>query len=161
MAYDVQTIEDGSKTWVENLHHYVTQHVQIEQGLLENYISAAQGSDSKALRYLVNLIIQDEKRHHQMFGEFAAALEHGLNWTSGDAEIPAMDFYKVDSDKLQVVTDLLLENEMNDLKDLKYLHKMVKHASDATLWDLIIQTMQRDTEKHIAILSFIKSHLHD
>lgn len=150
---------DGTETWVEKLYHHVTQHVQTEQGLLENYVSAAQGTESKALNYLVNLIIEDEKRHHRMFSELAASLKHGLDWTISGPEIPAMDFYKVDSEKMKEVTESLLANEMQDSRDLEILHKMVKVSKDATLWNLIVDIMQRDTEKHIAILRFIKHHI--
>lgn len=150
---------DGSETWVEQLYHHVTQHVQTEQGLLENYISAAHGTESKALNYLVNLIIEDEKRHHRLFSELAASLKHGLDWTIDGPEIPSMDFYKVDSGKMKEVTESLLANEIQDARDLEHLHKMVKTSKDVTLWNLIVDIMQRDTEKHIAILRFVRQHI--
>ena len=159
MEYETPTMADGSTTWVEKLYNHVNQHVQVEQGLLEGYISATSGTESAALAYLVDLIVEDEKRHHRMFSEFAAALKHNLNWTSFGDEVPAMDFYKADPAQIRKLTDELLANEEGDLLELKHLHKMVKEAKDANLWDLLVQIMQRDTEKHIAILTFIKRHL--
>lgn len=159
MVFEAPTMTDGSRTWVEKLYDHVNQHVQAEQGLLEGYIEATEGTESDALAYLVGLIVEDEKRHHRMFSEFAASLQHGLNWTKSGNEVPAMDFYKVDPVRIKELTDQLLENEESDLAALKHLHKMVKEAKDVTLWDLIVQIMQRDTEKHISILTFIKHHL--
>ena len=159
MVFEAPTMTDGSRTWVEKLYDHVNQHVQAEQGLLEGYIEATEGTESDALAYLVGLIVEDEKRHHRMFSEFAASLQHGLNWTTSGNKVPAMDFYKVDPARIRELTDKSLEYEESDLAALKDLHKMVKEAKDVTLWDLIVQIMQRDTEKHISILSFIKHHL--
>lgn len=153
-------IKSDSRSWVEKLFDYVNGHVQMEQSLLEDYVSAAAGTQSKALEYLVNLIAEDERRHHRLFQEFARSLQHGLEWTSGGNELPPLDFYKADREAIAAVTRKLLENEETDARELAYLQKMVKSAKDSTLWDLIVELMQRDTEKHIAILRFVEKHLH-
>ena len=31
--------------------------------------------------------------------------------------------------------------------------------SGTTLWGLLVELMQRDTDKHIAVLTFVKKHL--
>lgn len=159
MINDTMIPSPESPTWVEHLYHHVTQHVQAEQGLLEDYVTAAQATNSEALAYLVNVIVEDEKRHHKMFSEFAAALKHGLEWRNSGTEIPSIDFQKVDSKLMEDVVEKLLDNEERDARELRRLHKMVRDSKDTTLWELIVEIMQRDTEKHIAILRFVRRHL--
>lgn len=161
--YNFAMIDDKaaseSMTWAEHLYNHVTQHVQTEQGLLESYIEAAGNTESRALSYLVNLIVEDERRHHRLFNEFAASLKHGLQWTDGGQQVPELDFYKCDRRTMHGIVHRLRENEDQDLRDLHDLQKMVKDAKDSTLWDLIVELMQRDTEKHIAILRFVEKHI--
>ena len=64
-----------ASTWERDVFAHLIDHVQNERALLEEYVTAAQATDSKALAYLVNLLIEDERRHHILFSELAAALK--------------------------------------------------------------------------------------
>ena len=82
----------GPSAWARDLHAHLTSHVEIERGMLEEYRSAAEASSSKAFGYLVNLLIEDEIRHHRILTELADSLEtmslrpreQGLNCDGGD-----------------------------------------------------------------------------
>ena len=64
----------GASAWERDLYAHLTGHVDAERALLKEYSGAAETSPSKALRYLVNLLIDDEIRHHRMFTELAESL---------------------------------------------------------------------------------------
>ena len=68
-----------------------------------------------------------------------------------------MDF---DENTVEVLdtTRRLLHQEEQDLCELKALRRDLRDVKDTTLWDLLVELMQRDTDKHIAILRFAHSH---
>ena len=58
----------GPSAWERDLYAHLSSHVEREAGLLQAYTAAAEASPSKALRYLANLLIDDETRHHRPVG---------------------------------------------------------------------------------------------
>ena len=149
----------GPSAWERDLYAHLTSHVEGERGLLEEYRSAAQTSPSKALRYLVNLLIEDEIRHHRIFKELAETLKTEALLAGGDPTIPYIDFDHVENrDAVIDLTDQLLRKEQEDAKELKRLAHELRDVKDTTLWSLLVDLMQRDTHKHIAILRFAKKH---
>jgi hypothetical protein len=48
------------------------------------------------------------------------------------------------------------DNEERDIAELKRLKRELRDVKDTSLWELLVELMQRDTEKHIAILKFVR-----
>jgi hypothetical protein len=117
-----------------------------------------EGTPSKALAYLVNLLVEDEHRHHRFFNELALSLKSEAELSGVEPVIPRLDLKLVDSADLLATTRRLLEHEQSDAAELKRLHKELRDLQDTTLWGLLVEVMQRDTEKHIAILRFVADH---
>ena len=65
----------GLSVWERDLFAHLTTHIDTERSILERYSAAADGTDSKAFRYLVKLLIEDEIRHHRLFRELASSLK--------------------------------------------------------------------------------------
>jgi rubrerythrin len=147
-----------ASTWERDLYAHIMNHVQNERELLEEYVTAAEATESKALGYLVNLLIADERRHHLLFSELAAALKSDSELRAEDAAIPRMDFRGTDRSGVRELTDRLLKREQDDLRELKRLEKELRNVKDTTLWALLVDLMQRDTDKHISILRFAQRH---
>ena len=137
---------------------YLTEHMRREGAMLEEYVAIAEGTESKALAYLVNLLVEDEHRHHRFFSELASSLKSEAELSGVAPVIPRLDLRLVDKAELVTTTKRLLEHEQSDAAELKRLHKELKDLQDTTLWGLLVQIMQRDTEKHIAILRFVSDH---
>lgn len=149
----------GSSEWERELYAHLTSHAERERGLLEEYRSAAQTSPSKAMRYLVNLLIEDEIRHHVIFKELAESLESDATLSGRDPIIPYLDFDKAENREAVLdLTDQLLRKEQEDAQELKHLERELREVKDTSLWGLLVDLMQRDTQKHIAILRFAKKH---
>ncbi len=51
-----------------------------------------------------------------------------------------------------------MENEQKDARELKRLQRELRMVKDTSLWGLLVDLMQRDTRKHIAILRFVRNH---
>lgn len=148
----------GPSAWARDLYGHLTSHVQAERGLLERYAAVAEQTQSKAFRYLVNLLIEDERRHHRIFQEIAQSLRTDALLAREEPIVPRMDFDQADRATIVDVTNQLLEIERRDAGELKRLQHQIRDAKDTSLWGLLVDLMQRDTQRHIAILRFVRKH---
>jgi hypothetical protein len=148
---------DGASVWEQDLFDYVCDHVETEGAILAEYQQlAGDESGSPAFRYLANLILEDERRHHQLFEDLAESIRQMAELRLEDEPIPSLHGLRADRDRIKAVTDRLLAAEQADAKQLKQLDKRLKEVRDTTLWALLVELMQADTAKHIKILSFIR-----
>jgi hypothetical protein len=148
----------GVSPWERDLWTHLTSHVETERVLLEEYSAVAERSPSKAFRYLVKLLIEDEIRHHRLFTELAKSLRTEAELRREDPVIPYMDFVHADRAAVLDATKQLITNEQQDARELKRLQHELREVKDTTLWSLLVDLMQRDTQKHIAILRFVRKH---
>ncbi len=160
MSSETQTVVAapvGASAWEHDLWVHLTEHVRLERGLLDEYAAVARATSSKALSYLVELLIEDEIRHHRMFEELAASL---TEWDIGEdgPAVPRLDFDAVDRSAVAGLVRDLLDRERQDARQLKRLRRELREVKDTTLWGLLIDLMERDTQKHIALLRFVKRH---
>jgi len=149
----------GPSAWARDLYAHLTSHVEIERGMLEEYRSAAEASSSKAFAYLVNLLIEDEIRHHRIFLDLADSLETVSLRPAEDPQVPYLDFNRTNKEAVSELTEKLLEKELQDAQELKRLQRELSDVKDTSIWSLLVDLMQRDTQKHIAILKFVKKHI--
>jgi rubrerythrin len=148
----------GPSSWERQLYAHLKGHVETERAILEKYAEVAKQTDSKAFRYLVKLLIDDEVRHHRLFNELADSLETESLMKGEEPDIPYMDFQRADREAVLEGAEELLENEERDIGELRHLRRELRDVKDTTLWELLVELMERDTEKHIAILRFVRKH---
>lgn len=148
----------GPSAWYRGLYTHLTSHVQAERDLLDHYQLVAEQTQSNAFRYLVNLLVEEEIRHHQFFTELADSLKTQALLTGEDPTIPYMDFDQADRAAVLDATKQLMANEQEDYKELKQLQHELRDVKDNSLWALVVDLMQRDTQKHISILRFVQKH---
>ncbi len=151
-------LSPGASSWERDLFAHMIQHVGNERKLLEAYVTTADATESKALAYVVKLLIEDERRHHILFQDLADSLRHDAEFRPGDPTIPRLDFDRVDRSTVRDLTDQLVQREQKDLRELKNLQRGMRNVKDTTLWSLLVDLMQRDTNKHIALLRFVQQH---
>ena len=123
--------------------------------MLEEYSDIAAGTESKAFRYLVNLLIEDEIRHHRIFADLAESVETIALMKAKEPAVPFIDFVPADRNVVLERTERLLEHEIEDAR-FKRLRRELRNTKDESLKGLLVELMQRDTEKHIAILRFVR-----
>jgi rubrerythrin len=141
------------------LFSHLRGHAAREGAILDEYAQAASATQSKALAYLVEILMEDERRHHRWFAELASSLEADASFSGAEPVVPRMDFHRSNRVAVRDVTNRLLEHEEADEKELQRLQKELRDVSGTTLWGLLVELMQRDTDKHIAVLKFVKKHL--
>jgi hypothetical protein len=148
----------GPSVWERDLYAHLTSHVEAERGLLEEYSLVAEESPSIAFRYLVNLLIEDEIRHHRIFTDLAESLKTDALLEGKDPVVPNLDFNRANSNAVLDLTERLLQRERQDADELRRLQRELRVVKDTSLWSLLVDLMERDTQKHIAILRFVKKH---
>jgi rubrerythrin len=142
-----------------DLFAHLSGHAAREGAILDEYAQAAEATKSKALAYLIEILMEDERRHHRWFAELAASLEVDASFSGTEPVVPRMDFRRADRVAVRDVTARLLEHEKADEKELNRLQQELAGVSGTWMWGLLVELMQRDTDKHIAVLTFVKKHL--
>ena len=155
---DTTELPGYTSPWDQEMYRYLTSHARIEGKLLEAYLDAAKDTDSKAFAYVVNLLADDERRHHRFFNEIAQSLRADVEMRGEEPEVPHLDLRRADRERVRGLTKELLDNEEHDAAELKRLRKEMKDFEDTTLWSLLVEVMQHDTAKHQAILKFVEKH---
>jgi hypothetical protein len=145
----------GASVTIRNLVELLATHGAEEGRLLAEYERVARSASDPAARFLLDLIMEDERRHHRLLAEMATAMAWG---TSSDAEtsVPALGWHL--DPALLAVTRTLREYEEQDRHELQALKKKLRPFEETTLWSLIVTLILLDTEKHAAILRFLEHH---
>lgn len=144
----------GASQYDSELFAMLRAHVAKERALLGEYVLTSQQTNSRALSYLVDLLVQDERRHHRIFLALAASLKAEAELSDEGPEIPRVDFDHSNASGVIDVTDRLLESEKEDLRELKRIKQLMGTKDGSTMWALLIEMMEFDTDKHIAILQY-------
>lgn len=153
---DLTDLPRDASQWERELFGHLTGHAQREGELLQAYVDAAETTSSEALRYVVQLLAEDERRHHRQMAELAQSLLDGIELKEQTPPVPWLDFHKADHEQLLEITRRLIDNEEHDLRSLKQLAKLISDMNDTSLWGLMVATMRHDTEKHLMILKFVE-----
>jgi bacterioferritin (cytochrome b1) len=132
-------------------------HGREEGELLERYRRFVDQSESPAVRYLVRLILEDEERHHRLLEDLANTIAWGGVKEAPEQVVPHFPTkYRIDA-ALRSETQALLGHELRDRTQLRKLRRRLRSHGDVTMWELLIDIMRLDTDKHIRILRLILS----
>jgi rubrerythrin len=152
----------GASVWEQEIYDHVCGHVTSEGAILDEYLQLAEDpSGSPAFRYLAGLILADERRHHKMFNDLAESIRQMGELRLEDEPIPSLRGLRADRQRIMATTERMIKAEHEDAQQLKQLAKKLKDVRETTLWGLLLELMQDDTEKHIKILQFIRDRADD
>ena len=146
----------GASPWEDELYEHLSAHEESERDLLVEYRQAGERSGSAAFGYLTALIVEDEVRHHRMFGELASALRSDAELRPDQPEVPRLDHWGADRAEVIELTETLLAREYADARELRRLAARLTELEGVSLWPLLVKLMEMDTAKHIEILTFVK-----
>lgn len=139
--------------WWLKIAHSFSAHVRDERYVVARYEKLAETTADPGTRFLLEVILEDERRHHALFERLGASVSEPSH--SGQA-VPAPPVPEPElREELLSETKHFLEIEREDLTGLKDLARDLKPAAHDTMWRLLVEVMQLDTEKHIRILEFL------
>lgn len=133
-------------------------HGREEGELLERYRRFEDESESPWVRYLVRLIMEDEQRHHRLLEGLANTIAWGGLKGTPDETVPTFANTFRRDDALESETRALLRHELRDRAKLRKIRRHLSSYGDVALWELLIDLMSSDTDKHIRIFRFILRH---
>lgn len=139
------------KTWDVTVLEHLTSHVQAEQTIMDDYARAVRTVQEPDVQYLLDLIVDDEVRHHRMMEEMVHALKGMMHWQHVSPAVPGRTHGALSPEVRQLV-ERFLKVERTDRRELEDLRHKLRPVADTTLWTLLIDLMALDTEKHIRIL---------
>jgi len=145
----------GASKDTRDLVEMLARHGEEEGAILSRYQRFAEDASAPETRYLVKLIIDDERRHHGLLVEMANAIAWGLIDQSTDPVLPDMTHKDAGNPALAEETQRLIQAEEHDHVELKRLRKHLRRFKNTSLWELIVDLMLLDTEKHIRILRLV------
>ena len=141
--------------WDESLLAHFDAHEAGELDLIAAYLEF-RDRGPEHIRYLIDLILNDESRHHETFRELVNRIRSDIDFRDYEPKVPYLRRGTDDRQAIIEATDSFLAFERDDLKALHLLHKELRPVKDTTLFSLLIELMELDTKKHIAILEFIR-----
>lgn len=124
--------EVRASQWDYKLVDLLATHGEEEGALLAKYERLAAESASPAVRYLVSLILEDEKHHHRVLVEMANAVGWGWSQVSPDPAVPELPVSPTRDKELIEATRALLEAERQDHAELKKLRNELRPVADTT-----------------------------
>jgi hypothetical protein len=136
---------------------HVVDHMDAERALLSAYRQLGDESGSAWVEYVVNILREEEVRHHRFFEHLEGALRAPVERDVGET-VPLVTRVE-DPDALLEATDRLLDAEKRDAKELKRMSRHLRSMHGVSLWPLLIDVMLHDTDKHISILRFVRDQL--
>jgi rubrerythrin len=141
--------------WEERLYDHLTRHVASESALLHRYEELAK-RETGHVRFLLELIGEDEARHHRLYQQWVDTINE-LPLTPPPGGLPDL-VQEQDPKALSAAVDELLTVEHDDTHHLRQLRKELKDFRHTTIWSLLVELMESDTQKHIKILEFLRDH---
>jgi len=143
---------------VERLLNYFESHEAKEEKSLERYTGIVGEIKDPAIRFLLQLIASDEENHRRITEAMALTLRGSLNWTKPPGSLEANGDQGKDTERLLAITEGFIDLEKEGIREYKIL---LKESVDyyRGLFTILLQSMIRDSEKHVELLEFLRERL--
>jgi len=145
---------------VERLANEFEAHEREEGKFLRQYKELAGKTNNRMVKFLLQMIISDEEKHHAITHAMASTLKGDLNWTNPDSAIRGLYDLGPDKEKLLKLTEDFIRVEKDGISEYK---KLIKESKGyyRDLFVLLFRSMIRDSEKHAEILEFLRDRLRE
>ena len=102
----------------------------------------------------MQLIVSDEEKHRAVIHAMVATLKGSLTWTKPPAGLNGSELAGING-KLRDVTDEFIKLERDGITEYKNLAKESSGYYHG-LFKVLLDSMIRDSEKHVELLKFLK-----
>lgn len=143
---------------VERIMNEFEAHESQEGKFTRRYKEIAEKTKNPFVKFLLQLIVSDEEKHHAITHAIVSTLKGGLTWARSEDAIHGLYDLGEEGDELLGLTENFIQLEKAGIKEYRNLIKTSKHYYKG-LFVLLLQSMIRDSEKHIEILEFLRQRL--
>jgi bacterioferritin (cytochrome b1) len=143
---------------IERLLNEFESHEAKEEKSIEQYKTLLRELPSSVTKFIVQLIISDEEKHRAVIHAMAATLKGSLTWTKPEGSLDGVADLSAIDGRLRASTEEFIELEKQGIKECQTL---IKESSGYYhgVFKVLLDSMMRDSEKHIELLEFIKDSL--
>lgn len=145
----------------EQMMNCFSAHEREERQFLEGYRDIAERHDNPLVRFLLQMIMSDEEKHHAVVHTIASTLNADLVGLRTNEKLPKLGQVSAEEkESLLKLTAEFIQTEKDGIKEYKAL---LKPSGDyyGGLLVLLIKTIIHDSEKHLMILQFIDKKLRE
>ena len=144
---------------VERVLEAFERHAAAEADSIELYAEIAHTSPDPVISLLMDLVHEDELRHHGLLERMAARLRDDLRWTHSPDALPSGIFSPTAGPKEtpEIVSQLAREER----EGVDHLRKLAREVSTLHngLLALLLEMMALDSEKHEKVMRYIARRL--
>jgi len=148
--------QQGSVEWLLDA---VERHALAEEDALTQYEYLRTASGDPVVGLVMQLILDDEARHHRLLKRIEASLRDAIDWTRSPEALPLSTSPEppVTASLVETASALIKEEHTGArfLRDLAHRDKDV----GAGLQSLLIEMMAMDSDKHARLLQFVHDRL--
>lgn len=144
-----------SPSTTEDLLAILSAHVDGEAEHVEAYRRLSMTIDDPIVKFLMDLVVEDEGRHHELMRRMAARLRDDLQATRSESPLPYAPSPRNGRLKaFATIVEAYAKDERHGIRELRRL------ADDAGLiyggvFRLILETMADDSAKHERVMRFV------
>jgi hypothetical protein len=133
---------------------HLQRHLDGEQDLLAEYETLLCHSDHPPVRYVLGLLLDDERRHHRILVEMLNQFRSSIDLIERHPHVPWM-IRKADP-AIAVAMRRLRRAERTDLRQLRALRRRLKFLRRHSLDGVLVDSLILDTRKHLRYLRTIQ-----
>jgi hypothetical protein len=156
-----QSVAGGTPPPVsERLVRALEAHIAAESDDAARVDRLAHSSGDRAVKVLLELIVEDAQRHQELLRRMVSRLRQELDFTDAPKALPVPDVAASTATEEESLTSLraLIRSEQEGARYLRHLARQ-----DSELYGgyfaLLLDTFARDGEKHVHLLRYILRHL--
>ena len=136
-------------------------HEREERKFLDGYRDIADRHENPLVRFLLQMIMSDEEKHHAIVHTITATLSADFVWLRARETLPKLG--RISAEEKEALIKLTTEFIQTEKDGIKTYRALLKPSGDyyGGLLVLLIQTIIHDSEKHLMILRFIDKKLQE
>ncbi len=145
---------------IEKLMNQFDAHEDLEGEFVQRYREIKEKSQNPLIKFLFQLIISDEEKHRATIHAIATTLKADITWTHPEDALRGFSELNKDTENKELlnITMDFIQHEKEGIKEYKKLSKSSKNYYRG-LFNLLLKSIIRDSEKHVEILDFIRRRL--
>ena len=143
---------------VKRLMEEFETHETHEAVYVRRYREIFQRMRNPLVKFLVELILADEEKHHTVLESMTSTLKGALTWTRFENAVAGLSNLGQQKDEILSVTEEFIRAERKEIVEYRKLMRASKKYYQG-LFTLFLAAMIHDSEKHIEILEFLREKL--
>lgn len=145
---------------VEKLLNSFEAHEAKEDRSVEFYKKALAHMPNPMTRFVMQLIVSDEEKHRAVVHAMVSTLKGSLNWSRPAASLAGASDPGGINGRLREATEEFIRLEKDGIREYKALMKESTGYYHG-VFKILLDSMVRDSEKHVELLEFLKANLAD